>query len=105
MEKRQGNENFIKPEQEPEIEVQILYSLSQILDGAWMDRAKCKPLNTEIFFPTDGVGVEKAKSICSGCAVREPCLEYALLNGIKDGVWGGTSERERRRIARERKAS
>jgi hypothetical protein len=53
--------------------------------------------------PSDGVGVEIARRICADCPVREPCLEYALYNRIDHGVWGGASERERRRIARRRR--
>lgn len=45
---------------------------------------------------------EEAKAVCAGCAVREQCLEFALTNGEKFGIWGGLSERERRRIRRER---
>ena len=44
----------------------------------------------------------EAKEVCRGCIVREDCLEYALLNGEKFGIWGGMSERERRRIRRQR---
>ncbi|MGH9301818.1 MAG: WhiB family transcriptional regulator, partial [Acidimicrobiales bacterium] len=64
--------------------------------------AEMKPAT---FFPSDGVGVEVARHICAECPVRTPCLEYALDNHIDHGVWGGTSERERRRIARGRRLS
>ncbi|MGH7750294.1 MAG: WhiB family transcriptional regulator, partial [Candidatus Dormibacteria bacterium] len=53
--------------------------------------------------PSDGVGVEVARRICAECPSKEPCLEYALHNKIEHGVWGGASERERRRIARRRR--
>ncbi|HMC41570.1 MAG TPA: WhiB family transcriptional regulator [Acidimicrobiales bacterium] len=65
---------------------------------AWMARALCRGIDPEVFFPHDGVGVEKASRICSGCSVRQPCLDYALANRIDDGVWGGLSERARRRL-------
>ena len=55
------------------------------------------------FFPSDGVGVEVARRVCLGCPAKAPCLEYSLFNGIDHGVWGGASERERRRIARRRR--
>ena len=58
---------------------------------------------TGTFFPSDGVGVEVARRICATCPVKGPCLEYALRNRIDHGVWGGSSERERRRIARQRR--
>jgi len=69
----------------------------------WMRRANCREIRPSVFFPSDGVGVEIAQRICEGCPVRTPCLEYALANHIDHGVWGGASERERRRIARRRR--
>ena len=73
------------------------------MDAEWMERGKCRVIPPETFFPSDGVGVDIARRICADCPVKEPCLEYALRNGIDHGVWGGTSERERRRIARRRR--
>jgi WhiB family redox-sensing transcriptional regulator len=58
-----------------------------------------------VFFPSDGIGVQVAQRICSECPVKGPCLEYALDNKVDHGVWGGTSERERRRILRRRRIS
>lgn len=75
----------------------------QDMDTTWMAEGKCKDLHPSIFFPSDGVGVEVARRICADCPVKEPCLEYALENRIDHGVWGGASERERRRIARRRR--
>ena len=71
----------------------------------WMSLGTCAGSNPEVFFPHDGIGVEVAKQICSGCQVTEPCLEYALANRIEHGVWGGCSERQRRRIRRARRAA
>ena len=73
------------------------------LDTSWMAEGKCRELAPETFFPSDGVGVEVARRICADCPVKSPCLEYALYNRIEHGVWGGASERERRRIARQRR--
>ncbi|MDP9075083.1 MAG: WhiB family transcriptional regulator, partial [Actinomycetota bacterium] len=73
------------------------------MDTTWMVEGKCRELPPETFFPSDGVGVEVARRICADCPVKEPCLEYALYNRIEHGVWGGASERERRRIARRRR--
>jgi WhiB family transcriptional regulator, redox-sensing transcriptional regulator len=56
------------------------------------------------FFPNDGVGVEVARRICQACPVQGACLEYALENRIDHGVWGGCSERERRRILKKRRS-
>ncbi|MCL4312775.1 MAG: WhiB family transcriptional regulator [Actinobacteria bacterium] len=60
-------------------------------------------MHPSTFFPSDGVGVEIARRICADCPVRSQCLEYALIYRIDHGVWGGTSERERRRILRRRR--
>ena len=68
-----------------------------------MAKGKCRDLPASTFFPSDGVGVDAARQVCATCPVREPCLEYALAQHIDHGVWGGTSERERRRIARTRR--
>ena len=73
------------------------------MDTAWMADGKCRELPPETFFPTDGVGVEIARRVCANCPVKEPCLEYALLHRIEHGVWGGHSERSRRRILRARR--
>ncbi len=69
-------------------------------DLKWMDDGRCMGLSPTEFFPTDGDGVIDAQQICDGCPVIDECLEYALTNRIFQGVWGGTSERERRRILR-----
>ncbi len=69
----------------------------------WMLHARCRSLAPGEFFPSDGVGVEKARRICAQCPVVNDCLEYALQYRIDHGVWGGASERERRRIMRRRR--
>ena len=69
----------------------------------WMARGKCKEVAPDIFFPNDGMGVLVAQRICAECPVSEACLEYALEHHIDHGVWGGASERERRRILRRRR--
>jgi WhiB family redox-sensing transcriptional regulator len=73
------------------------------MDTTWMAEGKCAELPPETFFPSDGVGVNVARAICSDCPQQAPCLEYALTNRIDHGVWGGTSERERRRILKRRR--
>jgi WhiB family redox-sensing transcriptional regulator len=75
-----------------------------VQDMTWMAEGKCREMAPETFFPRDGVGVEIAKGVCADCPVRESCLEYALFHRIEHGVWGGTSERARRRISRERRS-
>ena len=70
---------------------------------AWMQHGRCRGAKPTEFFPSDGMGVEIAQRVCDGCPVRVECLEYALLHRIEHGVWGGASERERRRILRRRR--
>ena len=75
----------------------------QTMETMWMARGSCSNTPPGIFFPSDGVGVEIAKQICAGCRVTDPCLNYALEHRIDHGVWGGCSERQRRRILRRRR--
>jgi WhiB family redox-sensing transcriptional regulator len=75
----------------------------ELLATTWMAQAQCKDVNPDYFFPEDGYGVLLAQKICFDCPVRLECLEYALKNNMDHGVWGGTSERERRRIRRKRR--
>ena len=73
------------------------------METPWMNDGSCRNHPPEVFFPSDGVGVTIAQRICTTCPVRQPCLEYALENRIDHGVWGATSERERRRILKARR--
>ena len=73
------------------------------MDTEWMSRGKCRDLSPSIFFPSDGLGVQVAQEICAQCPVSTMCLEYALAERVDHGVWGGASERERRRILRRRR--
>ena len=67
---------------------------------AWQDQALCAQTDPEAFFPEKGGSTREAKRICSGCEVRAECLEYALAHDERFGIWGGLSERERRRLRR-----
>jgi WhiB family redox-sensing transcriptional regulator len=67
-------------------------------DPAWRLDALCAETDPEAFFPEKGGSTREAKRVCSGCAVRSECLEYALANDERFGIWGGLSERERRRV-------
>ncbi len=69
-------------------------------DNAWRLQALCAETDPEAFFPEKGGSTREAKRVCSGCAVRAECLEYALANDERFGIWGGLSERERRRLRR-----
>jgi WhiB family redox-sensing transcriptional regulator len=74
-------------------------------EHAWMLAGLCRDRDPSFFFPSDGVGVDHARRVCSTCPVKAECLEYALRYRIEHGVWGGASERERRRILRSRRTA
>ena len=67
---------------------------------SWQERALCAETDPEAFFPEKGGSTREAKRICTGCEVKAECLEYALSNDERFGIWGGLSERERRRLRR-----
>ncbi len=69
-------------------------------ERGWQDQANCLGVDPDLFFPERGASTREAKEVCKGCVVRGDCLEYALGNGEKFGIWGGLSERERRRLRR-----
>jgi WhiB family transcriptional regulator, redox-sensing transcriptional regulator len=69
----------------------------------WRQRAACRGVDPDIFFPVTDEEAEDAQAICRGCSVREACLEWALSSRERDGVWGGATERERRRMIRQRR--
>ena len=69
-------------------------------EQGWQERALCAETDPEAFFPEKGGSTREAKKICTGCEVRAECLEYALSNDERFGIWGGLSERERRRLRR-----
>jgi WhiB family redox-sensing transcriptional regulator len=69
-------------------------------EGSWHERALCSQTDPEAFFPEKGGSTREAKRICTGCEVRDECLEYALAHDERFGIWGGMSERERRRLKR-----
>ncbi|MDP9404424.1 MAG: WhiB family transcriptional regulator [Actinomycetota bacterium] len=72
---------------------------------SWRQHGACRGIDPDIFYPVSDEEAEPAKAICATCPVREPCLEYALANRERDGVWGGATERERRRLIRQRRKS
>ena len=88
----------LKHPEEPDAEV-----LSLLFGGgplAWQERALCAQTDPEAFFPEKGGSTREAKRVCATCEVREECLEYALANDERFGIWGGMSERERRKLKR-----
>jgi WhiB family transcriptional regulator, redox-sensing transcriptional regulator len=75
----------------------------EVLDGdaeelMWQERALCAQTDPEAFFPEKGGSTREAKRVCLSCEVRGDCLEYALLHDERFGIWGGLSERERRKL-------
>jgi len=81
----------------------------------WRDHAACRDTNPDLFFPVGTTGpaieqIEQAKAVCRQCESQTACLEFALVSNQDSGVWGGTSEEERRKLrkawlARQRRAS
>lgn len=80
----------------------------------WAEQALCAQIGGDAWFPDKGtpdepqtnpVSLRDAKRVCLACPVRVPCLDYALKHDERFGVWGGLSERERRRLKRQREAS
>ena len=69
-------------------------------DELWQEKALCAQTDPEAFFPEKGGSTREAKRICQGCEVRDACLDYALAHDERFGIWGGLSERERRRLKR-----
>lgn len=83
--------------------------------NTWRDRSACRDSDPDVFFPIGSTGmaleqIETARRICTACPVRDECLEFALATNQEAGVWGGTTEEERRKLrkawlARQRAAS
>jgi len=75
-----------------------------LLDG-WYLRGACRGLESSIFYPDPAVEAEEARAlaVCAGCEVRSECLDHAMASGESTGIWGGTTERDRRRILRGRR--
>ena len=65
---------------------------------SWQTDSLCAQTDPEAFFPEKGGSTRDAKKICVSCEVRNQCLEYALANDERFGIWGGLSERERRKL-------
>jgi WhiB family transcriptional regulator, redox-sensing transcriptional regulator len=80
-------------------------SLESEQGGNWRKQAVCAEADPEAFFPEKGGSTHAAKKICQRCDVRDACLEFALKHDERFGIWGGLSERERRRLKLERSAS
>ena len=73
------------------------------IDMAWQDFANCRGADHDLFFPERGASTRTAKGICRECSVQVECLEFAIVSSEKFGIWGALSERERRKIRKERR--
>jgi WhiB family redox-sensing transcriptional regulator len=73
------------------------------MELAWRRHSACRGLDPQIFYPATEEEAGHAKAVCGECSVRETCLEFALQGREKEGVWGGATEKERRRIHRQRR--
>ncbi|OQO92388.1 WhiB family transcriptional regulator [Saccharomonospora piscinae] len=83
----------------PEEELGVLTDLLDVTDEQdWQERALCSQTDPEAFFPEKGGSTREAKRICQVCEVKDDCLEYALAHDERFGIWGGLSERERRKL-------
>lgn len=69
----------------------------------WQDLAACRDIAVELFFPPAEQESDIAKAVCSNCTVREPCLDFALAEGERFGIWGGLTSQERRSVAAKRR--
>jgi WhiB family redox-sensing transcriptional regulator len=70
-------------------------------EQSWQERALCAQTDPEAFFPEKGGSTRDAKKVCLTCDVKAECLEYALAHDERFGIWGGLSERERRRLKKQ----
>ena len=78
--------------------LQIVFQPADIAELEWQDKALCAEVDPEMFYPEKGGSTREAKAVCRSCEVRAECLEYALDHAEAFGIWGGMSERERRRL-------
>jgi WhiB family redox-sensing transcriptional regulator len=89
--------------------VAITTSVSMTLadaDNDWRDQSACRDTDPDLFFPVGTTGpaieqIDSAKAVCDQCEVRQPCLDFALTSNQDSGIWGGTSEEERRKLRRQ----
>ena len=72
------------------------------LPNDWAKDANCKGLDPNMFHTGRGESTREALAVCVGCVVVNECLHYALSNSIKVGIWGATTERQRRKMRKER---
>jgi len=96
----EGDEVVVAARPQLSLVVDGFDEMFETIEDQWQERALCAQTDPEAFFPEKGGSTREAKRICLGCEVRDECLEYALANDERFGIWGGLSERERRRLKR-----
>jgi len=96
----EGIGGFGPPPVVPQFDLLGSFAADDDEEPDWQERALCAQTDPEAFFPEKGGSTREAKRICSGCEVRAECLDYALAHDERFGIWGGLSERERRRLRR-----
>ncbi len=74
-----------------------------LMNLSWRQRGACQVLDPEIFYPPVEEEADDARAICEACPVQDECLEFALGNREAEGIWGGATSRERRRMIRQRR--
>jgi len=75
-----------------------------MMDLSWRLRGACRGLDPDVFYPaSEAEDAAPAKAVCNTCAVQQQCLDFALANRESEGIWGGATEKERRRILRQRR--
>jgi WhiB family redox-sensing transcriptional regulator len=79
-------------------QVSLVDQFGEADEASWQERALCAQTDPEAFFPEKGGSTREAKRVCLSCDVRGECLEYALMHDERFGIWGGLSERERRKL-------
>ena len=89
----------------PTVSSYPLPPLTDAPDDSWRLSALCAETDPEAFFPEKGGSVLAAKRVCAACPVQAECLQFALTQDVRFGIWGGLSERERRRLRRQRRAT
>ena len=99
----EGFEDFLDREATVPLAAPVRLPLLELVEAdegalSWQERALCAQTDPEAFFPEKGGSTREAKRVCVSCEVRAECLDYALANDERFGIWGGLSERERRRL-------
>lgn len=99
------SESTIEPTMFERVARKVAERPDVVADTSWRNVASCRDTDPDLFFPVGTTGmavvqIEEAKQVCMGCAAQLPCLEFALRSNQDSGVWGGTSEEERRHLRR-----